>query len=189
MRPRLRIAAAASAVALIAGALGLLAPSADAAQSAGTGVTFSLTAGALSITAPSTATLANQATGATTTTGNLGTTTVDDGRGNLAATWTVFVTSTNFTSGAGTANETIPKANVAYSSGTATAGSTGTGTLTPGSIPSAAVDHTAGPSWVGVGVNHQNFSPTITVTLLNANATPTAAVVGDYSGTITQSLV
>jgi hypothetical protein len=191
MRRRTRLAAAVMAAAITAGTLGVLAPSAGAAPG-DTAVTFSLTGGALSITVPSSAALANQVSGtANTTSGSLGQTTVNDARGDVVANWTVYVTSSDFVAPgtAPAADRTIPKANVAYTVTGADTGSSGTGILTPAALATLGVDHTPGPIWAGVGVNVQKLTPTITVTLLNGNATPTKAPAGDYAGTITQSLV
>jgi hypothetical protein len=186
---RFRIFAAASAVALTASAVGLLAPAANAATTANTTVTFTLSGGALSISAPGSANLSSStATGSPSLSGSLGSTNVTDGRGNLVATWTVTVTSTDFTTGGATANETIPKANASYSSGVATA-TTGTGAFTPGVV--AALSGTLpatqiGGAWAGVSNNSATWNPTIGVTLLNGNNT--TAVAGTYTGTITQSV-
>ncbi|MBV8981044.1 MAG: hypothetical protein JO086_09115 [Acidimicrobiia bacterium] len=177
------------AVAITTGALGVFMPEANAATSANTGVSFTLTAGSLSISAPASANLSSgTATGTASLSGSLGSTSVTDARGNLTATWTVTVTSTNFTTGGASANETIPKANVSYSSGTATA-TTGTGVFTPavvsslsGTLPATQI----GATWTGVSNNSATWNPTIGVTLLNSNST--TAVAGTYTATITQSV-
>jgi hypothetical protein len=177
------------ATGIAAGALGVLAPSADAALTGDTTVTFTLTGGNLSISVPASANLSSStATGTPSLSGALGATNVTDGRGNLVASWTVTVTSTNFTTGGATADETVPKANVSYSSGAATA-STGTGVFTPGVVASLSGTLPAtqiGGAWAGVSNNSATWNPTIGVTLLNANST--AAVSGTYTGTITQSV-
>lgn len=184
MRRTTRIAAVAMAASVTAGALGVLAPSADAAN---TSTTFTINGGALSISVPSSANLtpSGVSAGSPTASGALGSTSVTDGRGNLVAAWTVSVDSTNFTTGTATADETVGKGNVNYSSGAATA-TTGTGTFTPGVIATFATGPGTGGAWAGVGVNSANWNPTIGVTLLNSNNT--AAVAGTYSGTISQSV-
>ncbi|HMC71050.1 MAG TPA: hypothetical protein VKJ07_17970, partial [Mycobacteriales bacterium] len=103
-------------MALAISGLSLLAP---AAQAAGTSTTFTLSGGALSISVPASANLTPSAvaTGTATLSGTLGSTSVTDARGNLTATWTVTVVSTDFQTGTNTANETVPKANVSYGSG------------------------------------------------------------------------
>jgi hypothetical protein len=60
---------------------------------------------------------------------------VTDNRGALLGTWTASVSSTDFTTGGATANETIAKGQVTYWSGPATATS-GTATFTPGQLAS-----------------------------------------------------
>ncbi|MBV8981937.1 MAG: hypothetical protein JO086_13630 [Acidimicrobiia bacterium] len=174
---------------MAASAVGLLAPAANAATSANTTVTFTLTGGALAITAPGSANLSSStATGTPTLSGALGSTSVTDGRGNLAATWTVTVSSTDFITGGHSADETIPKANASYSSGAATAFS-GTGAFAPGVVASLSGTLPAtqiGGTWAGVSNNSATWNPTIGVTLLNSNNT--AAVAGTYTGTITQSV-
>jgi len=189
MRHRKRIAAVGLAAALTAGSLGVLVPEAHGATTANTSVNFTLTAGSLSISAPASANLSSgTATGTPSLSGNLGVTNVTDSRGNLTATWTVTVTSTNFTTGGASANETIPKANVSYNSGAAT-GTTGTGAFTPGVVASLSGTLPAtqiGGTWAGVSNNSATWNPTIGVTLLNSNNT--TAVAGTYSGTITQSV-
>jgi len=189
MRRRTRIAAVISAAALTAGALGVLAPPAHAALTGDTAVTFTLTGGALSISVPTSANMsAGTATGTPSLSGALGSTSVTDARGNLVATWTVTVTSTDFTTGAASSGETIPKANVSYTAGAASA-TTGTGTFTPSTVASlngVAPATQIGGAWAGVSNNSATWPSTIGVTLLNANNT--TAVAGTYSGTITQSV-
>ena len=61
----------------------------------------------------------------------IGAVSVTDQRGSLLGSWTASVTSSDFTTGTQTAEETIAKANVSYWSGAATA-STGVGVFAPG---------------------------------------------------------
>jgi hypothetical protein len=166
------------ALAIGAGALVALAPGASAA---GTAATFSLTSGSLTITQPSTATLGTAAAGSLTLSGALGTVAVSDQRGNLVATWTATVSSTSFTTGGGTAPETVPTSSIAYSAGLPIATS-GTGSFVPGVLANLSSPGTAG-SWAGgVGVNSASWNPTITFTLSPSQ------VAGTYTGTITHSV-
>jgi hypothetical protein len=175
-RPASRLIRMIPALALGAAALVVTAPGASAAGSA---TTFTLSAGSLTISQPASAAVGSTAVGATTLSGSLGTVSVTDGRGLLTATWTTTVSSTDFTTGAGSASETVTKSNVAYSSGVGT--TTGTGVFTPGVVASLAVPGTAG-AWVGVGNNTASWNPTVTFTLSPSQ------VAGTYSGTITHSV-
>ncbi|MBV9253913.1 MAG: hypothetical protein JO054_06765 [Actinobacteria bacterium] len=187
MGSKLRVAAVGFLAAFTSIGLGVFAPAANAATSGSTGTTFTLTGGALSITVPaSTVSLGTVATGSATVSSPLGSTSVSDQRGALVAAWTVSVTSTDFTTGAGSANEKILKDNVSYLSGAATS-STGTGAFTPGVIASLSASNVApGGAWAGVSNNTAAWNPTVSVILTNSNNT--AAVAGLYSGTISQSV-
>jgi len=129
--------------------------------------------------------LGSASTGTGSLTGSLGNTTVTDTRGALAAAWSVTASSTDFTTGTATANETVAKANVGYFAGVGTpaVGQVGAfvpqGTaLTPVSLGSAS----AVGSWTGVGNNTVTWNPSLKFTLLPSQ------VAGTYSGTITQSV-
>jgi hypothetical protein len=111
-------------------AAGLALLTAVPADAATTTVTFTLTGGALTITAPATANLGTAAVGTATLSGSLGAVTVTDARGAPLGTWTASVFSTNFTTGGGTANETIAATAVNYASLSATS-TTGTAVLHP----------------------------------------------------------
>src|SRR4051794_36633508 len=102
MRKRLAVAL----TLVSAGSLIAFAAPADAAQ----GVTFTLTAGSLAVSDPANTSLGSVATGTATVSSSLGTVTVTDARGALNGTWTATVSSTDFTTGGATANETITKA-------------------------------------------------------------------------------
>lgn len=96
------------------------------------------------------------------------------------------MSSTDFTTGLATANETIAKVNADYWSGAATA-TTGTGTFTPGQLLAAnevtlAATRTAFSAAVVVGNNTAAWNPTVNVNI------PSASVAGDYTGTITHSI-
>jgi hypothetical protein len=142
-------------------------------------VTFAVTSGLLTMTAPTTANLGSGAPGSTIT-GAVGTTAVTDNRALLAAAWTATASSTAFTTGGATTAETIPAADAGYSPGaiTTTGNITATGfTITLSATPQTVVTGTA-----GVGDNSASWDPTLAV------AVPAAAVVGTYSGTLTQSV-
>src|SRR5687767_14955930 len=87
---------------------------ASAADSDTTTVTFSVTGGGLSISAPTSADLGSVRAGATSISGSLGAVTVNDERGQLAAAWTVTVSSSPFRTGGGSAAETVPAGSVTY---------------------------------------------------------------------------
>ena len=105
------------AVTLSAAAVTAGAGPANAADGSNTTVTFTLAGEGLSISAPTSASLGTASNEATTVTGSLGTVTVTDQRGQLAAAWTATVSSTPFTTGGGSPAETIPAANVTHTPG------------------------------------------------------------------------
>jgi hypothetical protein len=157
-----------------------------APANAGQGVTFTLTAGSLSVSDPSNTSLGSVATGTASITSSLGATNVTDGRGALLGTWTASVSSTDFTTGGATANETIGKANVSYWSGNTTA-SSGTAVRVPGQLLAVnaqdmSTSRTAFSATGVVGNNSTTWNPTLVVTI------PSAAVAGTYSGTVTNSV-
>ena len=157
--------------------LGALTPAAHAAD---TTATFTLTAGALSVSAPGTAALTNAATGAASLNGSLGTVTVTDARGGTSG-WTASATSTSFT---GTGLSVIANTKVDYTSGTATTTS-GVVHATPGAAVATAMGTsvTAFSGTLVVGNNSVSWAPSLTVNL------PSNALAGNYSGTITHSVV
>lgn len=155
------------------------------ANAADTTTTFSLTAGALNLTAPASAALGTGAIGAPVT-ATLGSVSVNDSRGALVAAWTATTVSSDFTTGGGTAAETIGKANVKYWSGLAT-GSSGTSLATPGqlsALDAVALDtaKTAFSLTAGVGNNSSTWAPTLIVNV------PGSAVAGNYTGIVTHSV-
>lgn len=159
---------------------------ARAATTGDTTTTFTLTAGALAITAPASANLGSAATGSSTASAQLGAVSVSDGRGALLGSWTGSVSSTDFTTGGNTANETIAKASVDYWSGAATA-SSGVGVFTPGQLTALlkttlSTGRTAFAAASVVGNNSVTWNPTVIINV------PSAAVAGTYSGTITHSI-
>lgn len=171
--------------AALSAATALVVP-ARAATSGDTTTTFTLTAGSLAITTPASKDLGTVATGSGLSGAQLGNVSVTDGRGALLGTWTASVSSTDFTTGGATANETIAKADADYWSGAATA-STGTGVFTPGQL-TALLKVTLGASRTAfaaasvVGNNSVTWNPTV---IMNA---PAGAVAGTYTGTITHSV-
>ncbi|HEX2699177.1 MAG TPA: hypothetical protein VHM89_03105 [Acidimicrobiales bacterium] len=170
----------------VASAAGLAIP-ARAAVTGDTTTTFTLSGGLLSITVPASKALGSVATGsASTAAAQLGTVAVGDARGTLLGTWTASVSSTAFTTGAATANETIANSNADYWSGAATA-TTGTGVFLPGQATALAKvtlgsSRTAFSASALVGNNTASWNPTVNVNI------PSAAVAGDYTGTITHSV-
>jgi hypothetical protein len=175
-----------SVAAVIGTALTSTAASAAVTANAPTGgdpntrVTFAVTSGTLTLTAPGTADLGTGLPG-TTVTGALGTTTVTDDRALLTAAWTVTASSTAFTTGGGTGNETIPASDASYDPGeiatTGTITTTGTDITSFSATPAPVVVGSA-----GVGNNTATWNPTIAINI------PPAAVGGTYTGTITQSV-
>jgi len=156
------------------------------ARAADTTTTFTLAAGALSISAPASTGLGTGSTGVGTISAQLGTVTVTDTRGALLGAWTASVSSTDFTTGGATANETVAKGQVTYWSGAASA-SSGTAVFTPGQATSGnaqalSVSRTAFSATVIIGNNSASWNPTVTVNV------PAAAVAGAYTGTITHSV-
>jgi hypothetical protein len=143
-----------------------------------TTVTFTVTTGALAMTAPTAVNLGSGAPG-TTISGSLGTVTVTDDRALLSAAWTATASSTAFTTGGGTANETIPASDVTYTPGPIT--TTGTITATGTIITLSSASQTTVAATAGVGDNTASWDPTLAV------AVPAAAVAGLYTGTLTQS--
>ncbi|GLX07899.1 hypothetical protein [Microbispora sp. NBRC 16548] len=120
--------------------------------------------------------------------GFLGPVTVSDQRAVLTATWVATVSAAvgGFTTGGGTAAETVPNTEVLYWSGPATA-TTGTGTFVPGQVDAAAaqsldVSRTAFSKTSGSGDNSATWDPTIVVNV------PAQAVAGTYTGTVNHSV-
>ncbi len=142
--------------------------------------------GGLSISVPGAADLGS-ATAGDRASGHLGPVTVTDQRALSSASWVVTVTVTPFTTGGGSAAETISRSHVSYWSGPATATS-GTGTFTPGqatatNIQTLNVDRTAFSLEAGAGNNSATWNPTVVIAL------PAAAVAGTYAGTVTHSVL
>jgi hypothetical protein len=148
-------------------------------------LTLATPASAVSISVPSSVSLGTTTTGAGgTLSAQLGPVTVT-ATGLVAPSFAATVTSTTFTTGAKTANETIGKTSIFYWSGPVM--QSGLSLTTPGQPTAAnAVDlSTTRPACSGTGVLlsiSATWNPTIVVHV------PAAAVVGTYSGTITHSV-
>jgi hypothetical protein len=167
------------ASAATAGSAALGHSSANPGGDPNTQVTFSVTTGELSMTAPATANLGSGAPG-TTITGQVGPVTVTDDRALLTASWTTTASSTAWTTGGGTGNESIPASDVGYNPGSITTTGTITATGTPITLSGAAAPVVTGTA--GVGNNTATWNPALAV------AVPAAAVGGPYTGTLTQSV-
>jgi hypothetical protein len=156
---------------------------APAAGDPDTIVTFAVTTGELTMTAPASATLAT-GTGVpgTTISGLLGSTVVTDDRASLAASWTVSVSSSDFTTGAATVPETVPAADVTYTAGTFFTTGTITVTATPAALTLSNEAQQDIFGTAGIGNNSATWNPTLAVAL------PAQAVTGTYTGTLTQSV-
>ena len=115
-----------AATAVIAAAA--VATPASADTSGPTNATFAVTGGTLDITAPSTAELGTTIAGGEAL-ASLGPVEVQDKRSALAAVWTANVVSSNFVTGSGTHEETIPARFVRYEI-VAPPSTSGTGTTT-----------------------------------------------------------
>ncbi|HUR77118.1 MAG TPA: hypothetical protein VMZ22_04155 [Acidimicrobiales bacterium] len=107
--------------------------------------------------------------------------------GVVAPSFVATVTSTVFTTGAGSLNETIQKTNISYWSGTATSSSGTFTSLTPGQSNAAAAQTLAVPRTAFTGVALAlsvavSWNPTLIV------AIPSNAVAGTYTATVTHSV-
>jgi hypothetical protein len=150
--------------------------SATAAATGDTGATFTLAGGSLDLTVAADAALTDGAPGATSVSGSLGPVSVSDTRGSIAG-WVVSAASTAFVDGAGSEST-----GASYDSGTATAS---TGIVTPTSAGATSIGVVA-PVAAGTeasGNNTASYTPTLTVAL------PPSALAGDYTGTVTTSIV
>jgi hypothetical protein len=135
----------------------------------------------LSITVPASADLGSAAPGGTVSAG-LGDVQVTDNRAGLAADWTATVSSSDLTTGGGTAPETIPAADALYliSGFTATAGSA---TFTPAPSTTLSASAQAVVTATNVqGDNSVSWDPVMQVSV------PSGAIAGPYSATITYSV-
>ena len=144
------------------------------------GVTVPVMAGALTITAPISADLGSTAPGGSAS-ASLGTVQVIDNRG-FGADWTATVSATGFTTGNGTAPETIP-ASDAYYDITGFGSTTGSATFstTPQTILSGDPQPVVSATNVG-GTTSATWDPMIDVNV------PATAIVGQYTATIVHSV-
>jgi hypothetical protein len=161
-------------------AAGLAAAPAGAADTTTT-TTFTITGGGLSISAPETADLGKVAVGTPMISGELGPVTVTDNRGAAVAVWTANVDSTDFTTGSGSVNETVPKTNFLYTPGLPTAQNP-VGAFTPGVATGFGTQAIPAFAAATAGNNSATWNPTVSITL------PAQAVAGTYTGTITHSV-
>ena len=173
-----KITLAALALASSAALVGITAVPAFAVTD-GTPVTVTVAAGDLSISVPSDTTLTTAASGTTSTT-ILGNTVVTDARAAVAG-WEATVTLPALT-GPGTPATTIDTDTATYTAAAATT----TGTVTVTAATTITDLTTAKPSQTATAVNGSN---TATWTASLAVPIPTHDVlVGDYTGTLTQSV-
>ncbi|MET8448017.1 hypothetical protein [Streptomyces sp. NPDC005209] len=162
-------------------AIGVVMATTTPSTAADTVTTFTVTATTgLTISAPGSASLSSAAPGGSAT-GSMGVVTVNDQRSQLGTTWTATVAlSAAFTTGGGTAAETITGSSVTYDPGTATAETNAP--HTPGSTGTLASSRTAFSRASGDGANSVSWNPTLTV------AVPPSKVSGNYTGTVTHSV-
>ena len=143
-------------------------------------VSVPIMAGALSMTAPISANLGSAVPGGTVSAG-LGTVQVTDDRG-FGADWTATVSATGFTTGNGTAPETIPASDAYYD---ITGFGSRTGSATFSTAPETNLSGTPQPvvSATNVGgATSATWDPLIDVHV------PAAAVAGQYTATIVHSV-
>jgi uncharacterized repeat protein (TIGR01451 family) len=148
--------------------------------SPGCSATVAVISGDLSLTAPGSASLGSAAPGGTVG-APLGAVQVTDNRG-FGANWTVTVSATPFTTGAGTPAESIPRRDTSYDI-TALTQTTGQAIFTP--VPATALSAT--PKAVVTATNvsgntSATWDPVIDVQV------PATAISGLYTATITQSV-
>lgn len=143
-----------------------------------TSTTFELTGGTLALTVAGTAPLTNAAAGTTDISGNLGTVSVNDGRGGTVN-WNVSAASTGFTGAkVGGSSSTA----VSYTGGAVT--STGTITVAAGTattLTGTAVSVVAPTSLSGN--NTASWGPLLNVTM------PAGALADTYTGVVTTSIL
>ncbi|MDG4798577.1 hypothetical protein [Micromonospora sp. WMMD1082] len=159
-----------------------------------TEVTFEVLAGDLQITVPDDVALTNDSPPGGYAFGQLGPVLVEDLRAESGVGWTASVISTDFTTDDGAdPGETIDSGNVLYCSGPATA-TTGSGTFTPGQagpctpppaggVPLDTEQEAFSHGTDGVGNNTATWNPLLSVNI------PLATIAGEFTGTITHSVV
>ncbi|SCL40134.1 hypothetical protein GA0074692_5614 [Micromonospora pallida] len=173
------------ALSVLAGVVVTAAAPAAAAPTDSTVVTFAIGTANLEIFAPHSVNLGSTFAG-TPIQGAIGPVQVVDARAALTATWVATVSSTEFSTGTGSAAETIPPALIEYWSGPLVS-STGSGTFVPGQPTQAdavtlSVPRTAFSKTSGSGNNSATWNPTIRVNV------PATVVAGTYSATVTHSV-
>jgi hypothetical protein len=186
MHPYLRGALMRSKLLLMAAVVALLVASGLPVAAQNTTVTLTVQAGSLAVSVPAAADLGTGDPGDAQS-GQIGVVTVTDERAALVASWTASVSSTTFTTGGGTAAETIPTSAVRYWSGPATA-TTGVGVVTPGQVAALnavvlSAQRTAFSMTGGTGNNTAAWNPTLVIDI------PAAAVEGSYTGTVTHTVL
>ncbi len=143
--------------------------------------TVAVVTGVLSITVPASGDLGTTAPGGVAT-GGFGAVQVTDGRAGLAVGWTATVSSTDFTTGGGTAAETIPVHDALYLIEGFTA-ETGSATFAAAAETDLSNAAQAVVTATKVhGDNSARWNPVIQVSV------PSGAVAGVYSATITHSV-
>ena len=154
------------------------------AATGNTTTSFSLSAGTLSVSVPASASLSavSESLLGGTATGSLGSTSVTDTRGGLSLAWTATVSSSDFTTGAASADETVTKANVGYTPGNVTSSGNATIPAVGTAAPSLATGVAVVAATNVIGSVSASWNPTIAVTV------PSTKVAGTYSGTITHSV-
>lgn len=142
-----------------------------------TATTFTLTGGELTLSVGATAPLTDEASGvdANTITGTLGTVAVDDARGGTTG-WTASAASTTFTGTGLSVSD-----GVAYTNGTVT--ETGTNTVAAVTAQSITTETAVATATAVSGNNTASWDPTLDVSM------PAGALAGDYTGTVTTSLL
>jgi uncharacterized repeat protein (TIGR01451 family) len=143
-------------------------------------VTTAVITGPLSMTAPASAALGSGAPG-TTISSSLGTVGVTDGRG-FGADWAASVSSSDFTTGAGSPAETIPAGDALYDIAGLT---TATGPATFGYTPQ--INLSANPQDI-VSATNVDGNTAVTWNPVIGVAVPGGAIGGTYSGTIVHSV-
>jgi len=170
MMIRKPLIAAATATVLV---LGLALP----ASADDTATTFTLTGGELTLSVGANAALTDEASGvdANTITGTLGAVTVTDARGGTAG-WVTSAASSTFTGTGLSVSD-----GVAYTNGTVT--TTGTSSVDPATGVSITSIQPVATATAVSGNNTATWNPTLDVSM------PAGALAGDYTGTVTTSLV
>jgi hypothetical protein len=157
-------------------------PAAQAAET-GTTATFTVNGGSLAVSAPAASTLSSGVSiGTASVSASLGAVTVSDARSVIGGSWTATVSSTNFTTGDGSAGKVIDNANAAYTTGLASLVSGAAVVLTPAVGASLDSAQTAASATAVLGDSEVSWNPTVAVTI------PDDVAAGTYTGTLTHSV-